>query len=50
MENEQEQQELWWAPLYIKDADIACSIKTAVLDYVVPDRKPLFIENLTIPS
>ena len=34
MENEQEQQELWWAPLYVKDADIACSIKTAVLDYV----------------
>ena len=34
MENEQEQQELWWAPLYVKDADIAYSIKTAVLNYV----------------
>ena len=34
MENDQEQQELWWAPLYVKDADIAYAIKIAVLNYV----------------
>ncbi len=34
MDNEQEQQELWWASLYVKDADIAHSIKTATLDFV----------------